>query len=194
MKSKFVKNRLYCGLLPGARRYNFCAIFQQDLRIFLRQTLPYPLYLKPNELYKKEAIMKKFILPLSISCVAIALSACSSLGIHRPMSLTSPTAKPITTQTLADGTSVQVGMKRPIPSWKCREIDSISYDWKKIKSESTASISPSDVLISKALKYADDNHLRMNYIFINTPDHGITNATYKKADTIYYQCQKVRPK
>lgn len=138
--------------------------------------------------------MKKNILLLSIGSLAVLLSSCSSLRAHKPMSLEPLSAKPIGEQTLADGTAVKVGMKRPTASWKCKEIDSISYDWRKIRSESTATISPYAVLTKKALSYANDNHLSMNYIFIDTPDHGITNAPYKKADTIYYQCQKVRPK
>ena len=133
--------------------------------------------------------MKKITLPLVIASL-MALSACSSMRFHKPITFIPPSASP-SQKTLANGDKVKVGAVRPTVSWHCKEVNTVFYDWKKINSETSATVTPYAVLTQKALTYANANQFKFNYIFIDMPTKAHPATT---ANTFYYQCQKVRIK
>ena len=109
---------------------------------------------------------------------------------------------------LADGSTVYVNSNIiPTPNWGCREVARPqSYDWGSIKRRGQFSLSgPQGLLRKKALAYANQQRLKVNYINLQVPEgktfsvsRGRSTSYYNlnrsaRAYAMFYQCQKINP-
>jgi hypothetical protein len=135
-------------------------------------------------------------LGLSIATAAI-LAGCSALAkmqIHHHQ--------------LADGSTVGVVINLPpTPNWGCTSAGAVqSYNWMEIQREGALSIKGGiGLLTDKALAYANQEHLKINYINLHLPNQQtVTTGTGRftssnvvnqsaQATASYYLCQRINP-
>lgn len=132
---------------------------------------------------------------VGFSVLLAALSACS-------LNQTSVvgTRWATTTDKLANGKIVKIGMLKPSADWSCRELDTQSYKWASLEFQGqfTSLNGGYGVLRAKVVKYANDQNLNTNYIYFTIPDTTTLNrfnlsaiADNDNVKVIYYQCNKV---
>lgn len=110
---------------------------------------------------------------------------------------------------LASGRTVYVDFNvMPSPDWKCKNVGTPQvYDWSLIKVQ--AQLHPlanaHTLLTQKALDYANQQNLKVNYINLQTPIEKQFSTTRGRLTTsrnlnsdatavaLYYQCQKINP-
>lgn len=129
-----------------------------------------------------------------LGLAAVFLAACSFT--HQPTSGYFA-KKSIKQEKLANGTPVQVGWMKPTGAWQCTQVDTHSWNWALMKTQGMVSLSPYTVFNEKALEYASQKNLKINYISLRAPnefDLGALNVTaFSKAVANYYQCKKINP-
>ncbi len=149
--------------------------------------------------YTYEGIyMKKIYSNLGVIVVSIAtLAGCSVLAKLQ-----------IQKKQLADGSPVSVAINLyPTPSWNCTPAGVMqSYNWVQLQTEGAYSFKGDvGVLTDKALAYANQAHLKINYINLHIPNQQtlttgagpITSSTVvnqnAQATASYYLCQRINP-
>lgn len=148
--------------------------------------------------------VKKNISIVFMSVLTLGLTACvssSSPAISPPATHHVVKSKTyIVEKKLADGSVVKLAMLKPLPSWHCRELAMQSYSWQQLRNEGRfRSVNRGyDVLWDKAINYANEKHLKTNFIFYKIPyvtqlfTVGQVSENYPdNVNVIYYQCEKV---
>jgi len=102
---------------------------------------------------------------------------------------------------LNDGTSVEYGNRFPPAAWQCERLAQNAYKWSSMVSKGayTHIRGGYGELQSKALNYASEQQLKINYIFYSTPEVTTLPASDPNsqdqiyAHLYYYQCAKLNP-
>ena len=105
-----------------------------------------------------------------------------------------------TTDKLASGKIVKIGMLKPAPDWGCIKLDEQSYKWSSLQFQGqfTKLDGGYGVLRAKVVKYANDQNLNTNYVYFTIPEtttlNGFNLSAIADTDDVnvtYYQCNKV---
>lgn len=109
---------------------------------------------------------------------------------------------------LANGSQVQIGTNvPPTANWGCKEVDMPLYmNWAKLKSQAAFSFdSGYNILMTKAIDYANLQNLRINYINLHIPEEKSFSAGSGSFSTVYdlrrgsqasasfYMCSVINP-
>jgi len=105
-----------------------------------------------------------------------------------------------TTDKLASGKIVKIGMLKPTPAWGCLKLDQQSFKWSSLQFQGqfTSLNGGYGVLRAKVVKYANDQNLNTNYVYFTIPEtttlNGFNLSAMADTDNVnvtYYQCSKV---
>lgn len=135
--------------------------------------------------------MKKMMITgfLGIFCTTM-LTACAIESTRNSTSI-----KQIREVKLADGSVTRVGFTPIAAEWNCTQL----YKKSNMIAENTlkSAVSwggPMRVLEQEAIKYANEAHLKTNYIFLYSPNetriNGFNLSAFKEASATYYQCKQ----
>jgi len=102
---------------------------------------------------------------------------------------------------LANGDTVWMNFNlKPTQAWACNQVavsPRYNWAWLKMKAPYNLSSSPYSLLIDNSLDYANQQHLKTNYITLVIPNemtlNNINLHPSAKAFAEYYQCAKINP-
>ena len=119
----------------------------------------------------------------------VLLSACTSIGITSD----STSIKQVREVTLADGTVTRVGFRPVENDWQCSTLDKQTSNAGMNKIRGTVSFGgPFQVMADDAVDYANDKHLKPNYIYLHVPTEvavgQLDSSVFSNAESTYYQC------
>jgi|GEM_PF-6192938 hypothetical protein len=130
---------------------------------------------------------------LGLSILAAGLSACSASFTSDSTSI-----KKVDEVKLADGTVVRYGYIPVAPEWKCRQLDKMHESLGVDKFKGMIKFGGEyQVQLEQAVAYANEKHLKPNYIFLYVPKqtsvNGFNLAPFSEAEATYYQCKILPP-
>jgi hypothetical protein len=128
----------------------------------------------------------------------LAIAFCMSLTLLAGCSSETTRIKRITEEPLTNGKTVKVGYTAPKPEWQCTLVETKSFTWsvEQFKAQFSFMQNGYTMLQKKALDYAKEKKLNVNYIYMDVPDQyeviGLNLTAMSKAHVNYLQC-KVPP-
>lgn len=134
-------------------------------------------------------MIKIMTLGLSVSCAAM-LSACSIGVTHDSTSI-----KQIREAKLKDGNVTRIGYTPAAAEWQCKELYKKTGALAMNKLKGALSWGGSyQALQNDAIEYANQVHLKTNYIFLYSPTetsvNGINLAMFDQSSATFYQCKQ----
>lgn len=136
-----------------------------------------------------------------VSAASILLSGCTTL--HDKLADMSVFKKQ-----LANGDTLNFGTNIvPTASWGCKAVGPVqSYNWAEIKNSAAFTFGNGQtVLMDKAVAYANQQNLKVNYVNLRIPEEStfsvessvISNEWNLRPDAqakiFYYQCERINP-
>lgn len=130
--------------------------------------------------------MKKILFP---ALALVSLSACSLNWTHD-----STTISQVKEVRLNDSSAVKVGYKRPDASWKCLQLDRKTDYTATNQFKGMFKLGGAyQVVEEQAIEYANQKHLKTNYIFLYVPSNTEVNnfnlSPFSEAEAVFYQCK-----
>ncbi len=136
--------------------------------------------------------MKKIVLAgfSSLFC-SMLLSSCGIEMTHDSTSI-----KQVKEIKLADGSTARVGSVPILPEWHCRQLYKKSGTLLANKMKASFTFGGAyQELINESIDYANQNHLKTNYIYIYSPSEaavdGFNLSIFKESSATFYQCKKL---